>query len=58
MGKPKDPFPLQKVTVNLWAGQMQWLVVCGGVKGASRLLREIVAAHINRVNEAIEEEDE
>lgn len=47
--KKREAFPLQKVTLNLFEGDFDWLRENNGRLGAGKVIRELVRAHRNRV---------
>lgn len=47
----KEPYPLEKVTLNLRKGDFGKLQVLHGRLGAGKVIREMVIGHINRVEE-------
>lgn len=55
MPKPKEPYDLQKVTLNLRVGDWTWLRIMHGRKGAGKVIRDMVIKHIARVEAAAKE---
>ena len=51
--KRKEPYPLEKVTLNLRKGDFERLRVLHGRLGAGKVIREIVMAHLSRVDEHV-----
>jgi hypothetical protein len=49
----KENYPLQKVTLNLRAGDFERLRNLHGRLGAGKVVRELVMGHIKRVEEAV-----
>ena len=49
MTRRKLPYDLQKVTLNLRRGDFEWLRVIHGRDGASKVIRDMVQAHVDRV---------
>lgn len=49
MARRKKDFPLQKVTLNLYEGEFDRLQELAPELGASHIVRELVHAHILRV---------
>ena len=50
--KRREAYPLQKVTLNLRAGDFDRLrILHGSKKGAGRVVRELVIGHLKRVDE-------
>lgn len=55
MAKRKEPYSLQKVTINLRLGDWKWLQVVYGTKGAGKVIRDMVMGHVDRVDESLRE---
>lgn len=51
----KEPYPLEKVTLNLRQGDFNRLQVLHGRIGAGKFIREMVIGHIDRVNRHVEQ---
>lgn len=49
----KEDYDLQKVTLNLRAGDFEYLRQLHGRWGASKVIRELVIGHIKRVEESV-----
>lgn len=47
-GRPKGDELLEKVTVNLRAGDMDWLQIMRGAGEASRLIRKLVSEYVDQ----------
>lgn len=45
----KEDFPLQKVTLNLFEGDFDWLRQNHGKLGAGKVVRELVRGHRSRI---------
>lgn len=56
--KRKQDYPLQKVTLNLRAGDFEILQQLHGRLGAGRVIRELVIGHISRVKETVAQKTE
>ena len=48
----KADYPLQKVTLNLFEGDWDFLQATYPRIGASRVIRDLVRAHVNKVKKA------
>ena len=55
MARRKADYPLQKVTLYLREGDMNWLQEMHGRKGASKVIRDLVMGHRERVEKLITE---
>ena len=51
--RKKEEYELQKVTLNLRAGDFEYLRQLHGRLGASKVIRELVIGHIRRVEENV-----
>lgn len=51
--KRKSDKPLSKHTLNLFAGQMEWLQDNHGRLGAAAVIRELIGAHIRQTQEGL-----
>lgn len=54
MAVKKEPYELQKVTLNLRLGDWEWLRTMHG-EGAGKAIREMVIGHVNRSKAAAEQ---
>lgn len=50
MAKRKSDYPMQKVTLNLYEGDMDRLMTLYPKFGAGRIIRELVRAHLNKID--------
>jgi len=56
MGRKKEEFPIEKVTLNLFQGDFAKLRELHGDRlGASRVVRTLVRAHLNAVSAKVEQ---
>lgn len=53
MARRKADYPLQKVTLYLREGDMGWLQEVHGRKGASKVIRDLVMGHRERVEKML-----
>jgi len=47
----KEPYPLEKITLNLREGDFEQLRSLHGRMGAGKIVRDMVIAHLKRVEE-------